>query len=597
MKLSRLYSNRSSEFGPIDFSAGLNVVLAEIRLPENRAKDTHNLGKSTLGRMIDFCMLAGRDPKFFLFKHQDRFDDFVFFLEVSLLDGGYVTVRRSVSQATKISFLKHEDPGQDFSNLDDEAWDHADVPFKKAKSLLDSFLNLEGMSPWHFRKGLGYFLRSQADYLDVFQLRRFANRHADWKPYLAHMLGFDAELISKHYQFEDELKISEERLRTIRQEIGGEAGDESKLEGILLLKESELAEKQAYLDEFNFVAEDRSVTDDLVDRIDERTAGLNQRRYSLQKNRKRIQISLEKDKVLFSPEEASELFEQVGVVFPSQLKKDFEQLIQFNKAITEERSGYLKEELEEIETEISSIDDELNALGQQRSKALKYLSSRDSIKKYKRTSDELVELRADIVSLERRRQHAKQLEELKLKIRNLRGEIVEIQTRIEGNVKTCSADKASLFSTVRLYFNEIVEQVIDQKALLNVRVNQVGHLDFSAELLDGTGNTTSADRGFSYKKLLCVAFDLALLRAHLQIGFPRFAFHDGILESLDDRKKENLLRVIKEYTQLGIQSVITLIDSDLPYSEKAGAVFAQSEIVLTLHDEGQNGRLFRMEGW
>ena len=69
MKLSRLYSNRPDEFSPIEFVSGLNVVLAEIRLPENRKKDTHNLGKTTLGRMLDFGFLAGRDANFFLFKH------------------------------------------------------------------------------------------------------------------------------------------------------------------------------------------------------------------------------------------------------------------------------------------------------------------------------------------------------------------------------------------------------------------------------------------------------------------------------------------------------------------------------------------------
>ncbi|MBC2804861.1 hypothetical protein ACC807_26275 [Rhizobium ruizarguesonis] len=63
----------------------------------------------------------------------------------------------------------------------------------------------------------------------------------------------------------------------------------------------------------------------------------------------------------------------------------------------------------------------------------------------------------------------------------------------------------SLFSRIRLQFNEIVEEAIDANALLSVRVNQEGHLDFSAELLNAAGNATSADRGFSYKKLLCIA--------------------------------------------------------------------------------------------
>ena len=128
-------------------------------------------------------------------------------------------------------------------------------------------------------------------------------------------------------------------------------------------------------------------------------------------------------------------------------------------------------------------------------------------------------------------------------------------------------------------------------------VNQAGHLDYRAELLDDAGIATSADRGFSYKKLLCIAFDLALLRAHLDDAFPRFAFHDGVFESLDDRKKEALLTVIQRYTTLGIQSIVTLIDSDMPPRLPADPVFGESEIVVLLHDEGDNGRLFKMKPW
>ena len=96
MKLSKLYSNKPVLFGPIDFRAGLNVIFAEIRLPKNKDKDTHNLGKTTLGRMIDFCFLAGRDKEFFLFKHEEIFKSFVFYMEIALANATYVTVRRGV---------------------------------------------------------------------------------------------------------------------------------------------------------------------------------------------------------------------------------------------------------------------------------------------------------------------------------------------------------------------------------------------------------------------------------------------------------------------------------------------------------------------
>ena len=89
-----------------------------------------------------------------------------------------------------------------------------------------------------------------------------------------------------------------------------------------------------------------------------------------------------------------------------------------------------------------------------------------------------------------------------------------------------------------------------------------------------------------------------MLRAHLDDKFPRFVFHDGVFESLDDRKKGNLLAVIRRYADLGIQPIITLIDSDLPArGEKDSPVFDPSEIILTLHDENDQGRLFKIKAW
>ncbi len=598
MKLSRLYSNKPDLFEPVDFTTGLNVVLAEIRLPENLKKDTHNLGKTTLGRLIDFCLLAGRDSNFFLFKHIDLFNEFVFFLEIELADASFITVRRSVEEATKISFKKHEASHQDFTGLAASEWDHFDMPFDRARDMLDSLLDWRALKPWSYRKGLGYQLRSQDDYRDVFHLRKFAAAHSDWKPFLAHILGFNAELVALHYEKEGQLKEKEATAQTIKSELGGSIEDISKIEGMLLLKQQEAEKKQKLLDAFDFRAQDKNHTKQLVDEVDERIASLNNQRYSLNHNKKKILASLEEDQILFNPDEAQRLFEEAGVQFPGQIKKDYQQLIAFNRAITEERRGYLQEERGEIEAELKLINAELNTLGKQRSDILSFLSGTDVFNKYKHISDEMVALRADITSLERQRGFLHRLQELRTEIRTLTEERGRLQTQIEANVELQNADKESLFSSIRLFFSEIVEDVIARKALLSVSPNLSGHLEFKAEILDESGNATSADLGHTYRKLLCIAFDLAVLRAYLDAKFPRFAFHDGVFESLDDRKKENLLSVFRRYADLGIQPVITLIHADLPVRDKQlPPVFDEDEIVLRLHDESEQGRLFRMKAW
>lgn len=597
MKLSKLYSNKPGLFEPVDFVQGLNVVMAEIRLPENRQKDTHNLGKTTLGRLLDFGFLAGRDAKFFLFKHFDIFKDFVFFLEIQLEDASFVTVRRSVEEATKISFKRHEAGHQDFSVLPRSGWDHQDVPFDRARELLDGLLDWRALSPWSYRKGLGYFLRSQEDFREVFHLRKFASKHADWKPFLAHMLGFNAQLVAQHYEKEAELSKKQDTAQTIKNELGGSIEDISKIEGILLLKQKESEKKQKLLDAFDFRAQDKDRTKQLVDDIDERIAALNSERYSLNQNKKKILSSLEEDQILFNPDEAQRLFEDAGVLFKGQIKKDFQQLIAFNRAITDERRGYLKEEQAEVESDLKRVNAELNLLGKKRSDMLSFLSATDVFGKYKQVSDEMVTLRADITSLERQRGFLHRLQELRTEIRTLIEERGHLQTQVEADVETQNSDQDSQFSTIRLFFSEIVEEVIDRKALLSVSPNQVGNLEFKAEILDESGNATSADLGHTYRKLLCIAFDLAVLRAHLDEKFPRFVYHDGVFESLDDRKKENLLSVIRRYAELGLQPIITLIDSDLPTRTDIVPVFIDSEIILTLHDENEQGRLFKTRTW
>lgn len=599
MKLSRLYSNRPDEFGPIEFAPGLNVVLAEIRLPENRDKDTHNLGKSLLGRMIDFCLLADRNSEFFLFRHLDRFKGYVFYLEIELEGGSYLTVRRGVDQASKIAFKKHPGRHQELSSMPDKGWDHFDVPFDRARELLDSLLDLRALKPYTFRKALGYLLRSQDDFRDVFHIHKFAQgRHSSWKPFVALVLGFDAALIAARYVKEDELQKHQEKADAVEAELGGSVRDLSKIAGRLLLAQQEAERKQKLLDAFDLRPHDKEETKELIEVLDQEIADLNMRRYSLGTSKKRIQVSLEEGQILFDPDDAKRVFAESGVLFTGQIKKDFEQLLAFNRALSEERDQYLAEELREVEEELKGINARLNTLGKRRSEVLSFLGSADVFQKYKQASDEMVGLRAEIAGLERSRDFVHQLQALRADARILEDQVLQLRDRIETDVEEKNSDRDSLFSTVRLYFNEIVESVIDRKALIDVSLNSQGHPEFKAGLLDESGELTSAGEGHTYRKLLCVAFDLAVLRAHLGDAFPRFVYHDGVFESLDDRKKENLLAVIRQYADLGIQPIITLIDSDLPARLPTDEpVFEDSEIVLLLHDENDGGRLFRGAPW
>ena len=205
---------------------------------------------------------------------------------------------------------------------------------------------------------------------------------------------------------------------------------------------------------------------------------------------------------------------------------------------------------------------------------------------------------AEVALLKRQHNTLSGIQDKQSELRQARAKYVELQGVAVQELRKVSQDRTSLLSRVRAFFSSQMKEVLGRDAILAVTLNGEGNLEFRTEFVDGNEAATSEADGTSFKKLLCVAFDLAIVRAHLEGEFPRFVFHDGIFELLDPRPKMNLLRSVRSYADLGIQSIITVMDFDLPaadgYSDR---VLAEGDIILRLHDDGDKGRLFHFEGW
>ena len=598
MRLVRLYSDQPEHFLPVAFNDGLSAIIAEIRVRENRDLHTHNLGKTTIGSLIDFCLLKGKDPKFFLFKHEDLFSSFAFFLELKLSDDSFLTIRRPVVPGSKIDFRRSDTSIQDATVVPEKDWDHRDLPFDRARNLLDGMLAIDALQPWGFRKLVGYLVRTQQDYQDVFQLGKFSGKHQDWKPFVAHLLGANSGAITKLYDKGTEHDEAQKELALLAREWGPDDSDPSLVDGLIASARRRIKAREQTLAAFNFRDEDQATIANLVDEIDERIVTFNDELYQTRQLSKRIDDSLEHRKITFNPDAASELFAEAGVAFAGQLKHDYSQLIAFNRAITEERRAELVKQRAAAEDRVAELEEELTGLNQRRSDSLAFLREADSLEKYKQTSRELSSAQAELEVLEQRREAASRLSDLRRKVRTLSQEFDDLETVVEDELNELSKDENSRFAQIRRYFAEIVSAVIDEQAILSIALNKSGGVEFRAEVMGGDGSATSADKGTSYRKLLCIAFDLATLRAYLDVSFPRFVYLDGALEQLDPRKRENLIEVFREYAAAGLQPIISLIDSDLPAPlGTSPRTLAPEDVVLTLHDEGQDGLLFKMPAW
>ena len=596
MKISKIYSNQNSKFNPVIFNMGLNFIYGDVKHPENKTLDSHNLGKTTLARLLDFMLLSKRNNKHFLFENYEIFESFVFFLEIYLNDSEYLTIRRSVSDSSKISFITHQEPNQNYVNNPDNVWNHFDLPFDRAKTYLDSKLNLTSIKNWQYRQLISYLIRTQDDFRQVFQLSsKQRGKDADWKPYMADLLGFNGTLAKQRYEVSkqcDDIKRKIKEHQNFDEKNASEAL--SKTDGRLLLRNQELTELQQFIDSFDFNEIDKQTIEQLVADIDEKIIHLNMKEYSLKNSIYHIQQSFSEDNIKFDPNEIRKLFDEVSVLFSEQVNKDFEQLITFNKAITKERNSYLTQELVENKQELACTQEELKALNEQRSKQLQFLQENELIGKFKESSNRLAEIQAHIINLTHQKENIEQVLELQKQQRILRLLLDDIEDKMQNDVAEVNNSTDNTFSKIRLYFNEIISKVLTKRGEIIVYLNKEGNFEFQAEYQDNSGENTSESKGNTYQRLLCIAFDLAVTRAYFGQNFPAFVYIDGVFDGLDDRKKDLLLEVLREYSHIGIQIIATTINSEV---QELTIPLTEDEIVLILHDDGQTGRLFKMPTW
>lgn len=513
MRLSQLYSNKPTIFSPIKFNlVGLNVVFAKIYHPKNNEKDNHNLGKTLLINLLDFMLLKEVRKEFFLKKHKTLFEGFEFYLEIELNKSDFVTIKRCVDQNTKISFMRHKNRFNNFIGL--EQWQQQDIPIKNAVQLLDGYLNLSSIQGFSYRKGINYFLRDQNDYKDPFELAKFKGKHQDWKPYIAHLFGFDSHIIIKKYEQEIALSSKKTEKTKLANQISYSDNEYDKLRGEISLKTQEIEDLSNQLDSFDYHEQEININHELVDEIEARINDINLELYNVNFDLDKINTALAEN-IQFDIEEIQQIFAEANLYFSDQLVNDYDALVLFNKKMTQERHSHLKSRKVKLEALQQELELEHEKLNIKKQSYLKLLQEADFFQKYKQLQKTLDNKRANVLLLE------KQLEVLE-KIRDLNLEINELKTDINSisdDIQTLLENGNEYLETIRTAFNKVIYSVLAKQAQTYIQQNKKGNLDFKADFIDKTGDTTSESEGNTYKKLLCMAFDLAVLKTYASDSF------------------------------------------------------------------------------
>lgn len=579
MKISKIYSNKN--FKNVEFNEKFNAVIAFIE--SNKKNDTHNLGKTSLIRVIDFLLLSSYNNKTDRLLGNNLFIDQDFYAELKLNNGKYLVIKRCINTATKISFKLNSSKLNGFKfNIN---WDE-ELTLKKAKGKLNEYLDFNVLPNWDYRKSITYFLRSQQDYLDVFKLNKFKGKHKDWKPFVFDLLGFNGKLILKKLEIEEKIDNLKKKIQTLKLEAQIDTAEKDRLLGLLEIKKNELSEIKNQIDKFNFFKEDILTNNQLVEEIDTKLQAYNTDRYRISYEINKIESSLSEINDDVDDKEINSLFEEVNLYYPEQLKKRYDDLINFQKSLTTERKKYLSETLSVIKLDYTELNRSIEELESQKSDLLSLLTEKDSYFKFKEYQKKTITIEVEI---ERIKDKLKAIDSTLILENDIKEKRGIISDKISELKESLSERKHSNINRV---FNSIIKEILDANALISLKLNNQGNVEFNADYQNKIDLLkTSESQGTTYKKLLCVAFDLSLLVNYFDKSFYRFVYHDGVLEGLDDRIKIRYIKLIKEYCEkYDLQYIITLIDSDLP--KDAPNLIEDKDICLRLNDKDNSGKLF-----
>ncbi|MFA6977731.1 MAG: DUF2326 domain-containing protein [Ignavibacteriaceae bacterium] len=602
MQLSKLYSNKEN-FKNIKFNLnGLNVLYAEVKANINEKKNSHDLGKTKFAEIIDFMLLKEIDNKHFLLKikkhEKSIFTDYVFFLELYLNSGKYLTIRRDIDSNTKISFAINNQTTEEF--ISPTNWKFENIPIKKAKGILSDFLSMDFFhnKDYNYRKSISYSLRTQDDFKDVYKLNKFsAGKDINWKPFMFDLLGFKGELLQLKYENDSKIEIIKPLIDSLKNEYSVRVEDRDEIVAEKAIIESDFKEVEEQIDRFNFYEQDKRLIESGIDEIENKIGLLNSDSYRLNFEIQKLRASV-KNNFSFDIEKVKKIFEETSIYFSDQLTSDYKGLIQFNEKLTTERNKLLKDTIKNKETELNEINEQLININREREKLLSHLMDSDTFSKFKYCQKELVKVEGKLLKFQEKLNtidiiitKGKEIDVLNDKIKVTLDELKNINQTTDKNEK---------YSTIRTHFTKYYKAVMNENAVLSWNINSNNNVDFISPKVKSKFDDkldTAKDEGNTYMKLLCIAFDLAILSTYNQESYYRFVYHDDVLSQQDNGIKTRLLKLIDELTKkYELQYILSVIKSDLPVDLEYNPIeFSNQEIVLRLHDQDASGTLFGFE--
>jgi len=567
-------------FREVEFKPGMNVVLAD-QADEASDKESRNgLGKTTLLRIIHFCL--GSDfAREKVLSHPDL-RGFTFSLEVDV-GGQRLTATRGTADPKNVRL-------KGALNKFEELAEHTDM-HGEAKVPLPVWTELLGRSMFglrddareaglSFRALIPYFARlGRQAFNDPFD---HVGKQKAWqkRTQIAFLLGLNWRQIYRWHA----LQKQSDEVRDLVSAIG--AAEKSKeietagdLEARRVTLDLRLEAKNNEISKFE-VRDDYRYIETRLNETDRELHKLINDNHTDRRLLEYYQESMQ-ELTSFTHSSASDILAEAGAVFKDEALRTLEQVASFHRQVYENRRKFLEGEVTRLLAEITRRDRRVSELSQRKSGLLTTLQRGGALETFLALQQEHRDLSGEregiVARIEERRRYDHLRDEIALQVSQLK-----LQAREDFEERFQHTDLA------RRTFAEYTGSLYEKPGMLVINLDDSG-LKFDV-VIDREGSD-----GVDQMVVFC--FDLLLANLWQQREHqPGFVIHDSTLYAdVDGRQKARALMLAADQARaLGFQYICCLNSDTLP-TEHFGEFDLSSYVRLRLSDAKPETRLLGIE--
>ncbi len=565
-------------FKPVEFSAGLNVILAE-RAPESGQKDTRNgAGKTTLLNVIHFCLGADLIS---LNLPKDDLHNWIFFIRIELY-GEIVTAKRSIENAkiievdTIIPGLPIISEGELFESSYSSSYKNSDgnrIKNDDWKKILGNYLfgiTEESSAKYtpSFRSLVSYFARRGVDaYANPFHY--FRNQTTcSMQINNAYLLGLNW----LHASEAQEIREKNSAVQALSFEIKtGIVANQGELEAERVRMELELKQESDAIKSFHVHPQYRELQEQ-ANQLTEEMHELSNESLLLRSTLDRYMKAVSEEK---PPDLSSvdKIFSEVGIHFADNVKKSLADAKVFHKTIVQNRKRFLESEIVQLKNVLASNDENIKQKSNRRAELLRILQSHGALDEFSVLQERVVEKKEQLEIIKNK---ISNIQEMAQRKKEIKASKIELETKLQRDYEQ---NRPEWEKAITL-FNENSQALYNEPGNLVINTTDNGY-KFGVEI------QKSSSAGVGKMKIFCYDIMLVELMKINQRGSIDFLFHDSsIFDGVDSRQIAlALMHAHRKAAENNFQYICALNSDIIPNDDFDTEFRIDKHVRLTLKDQ------------